>query len=84
MRMSNICDSMNVTGCEALHEVSKTGTFWQKLLINHQIELGIILGIILILLSFSSLIYHLHKKIKENDRDFANVSNSEEEKGGRK
>ena len=50
MRFSNQCDGMNMTGCEGFHYLAENGTFWEKLLINHQIELGLVLGALLIVL----------------------------------
>lgn len=49
MRFSNICDSMNVTGCTEQHLWEQTGTGLSHFMYIHQIEIGIVFGLLCVI-----------------------------------
>jgi len=54
MRLENACDSMNLTGCDALHTLEKTGHGFKHFIYVYQIEVGV--GIVLGVVSFALIV----------------------------
>lgn len=66
MRLPNKCDSMNITGCDQLHQFEINGTGFNHFLYTHQIEIGFSLACFVI---FGLILYFGFKNKAKSNKD---------------